>query len=320
MGNVNCWAHREIYKDKHSDDNSQLIRNKNMLDDLSSSARATVQNRKEAQKISVFNKKGNRNAQKENDASDLTSELDQSKSDITKSQKIFKKESNLIHLNYTDADLVIYSRDNDDKILWVIKLLSERITVDTKNVGRYTYALIRAFLTMNEWDELLACDTIIEDIQWRNTSLPVAADKLDNVIKSEQIYMLEPDIKMSPWIFFKPNGKLGKDYKSPTNPTINDYLSYLIYCFESSEANGSPWMQFVLIIDFNGLSINLKIWKAVHELNKLHYPDRIKRIHLVNGTLKNTHLISKFKERNMIIHDQYYRTELSKYTDINQLY
>ena len=178
-------------------------------------------------------------------------------------------------IEYTEEDLIKYSKSNDEKVLWVIQILSKEANLEWSDLSRYTYNLIREYLVLNESDVIKTAKIIASDILWREDKLPIDPKSLSGVLKSERMYLYGSDKQMNPWIYFKPYGKLGQYYTNQANLSNNEYLDYLVYCFEWLNNIEGYNDKFTILADYSGYAINIKQIGTIHKMITNHYPDKI---------------------------------------------
>lgn len=119
------------------------------------------------------------------------------------------------------------------------------------------------------------------------------SNELSLALVSERIFLYGADKQNNPWFYFKPFEKFGKYFPRKQEVSMQDYMNYIMYCFETL---GDILIRtgynttFTMIVDWSGKRIDSKIasnyFDTIWKLIKDHYPQKLTWIHLLNVKLK----------------------------------
>ena len=155
--------------------------------------------------------------------------------------------------------------------------------IESKYMEKYTYNEIRCFLQVTEFNAKQAAELIRHDIEWRNNNLPVRLRELEDILKSEKVYLYGADKHLNPCFYVKPNHEKGSYYPGE-DLELEDYERYMIYVFEKLHDTISLLgfsSQYVVLLDMNNGELRMDILDMIERLTCYHYPNKIAKIHIV---------------------------------------
>eukprot|EP00347_Sterkiella_histriomuscorum_P014615 403360205 len=214
------------------------------------------------------------------------------------------------------------------------KTLSE-LTQEIKNnlacqkVQRYDFAEIRRFLASSSWNPQIACKKIIQDIEWRNSIMPIATQEIAQILKTQHIVFSGSDREMCPCIYIRPNHRDSQSFFRTSGLALNQYRVYLVYIIEQLMpklvTNHGFANKLSIVYDLENSDFRLDILEMIEDLVQNHYPFRLNRIFIVRISLQNITLKvkqkfqQKFYKRHSVLFDENYLLNLGKFFDPQEL-